>query len=103
MTSDRLELAELQHWLFAAITDPAAPPRDEVDQLVQPSLQQAALDRLAVYRSAYFARLIEVLREQFPCTRFAVGDELFDPFAVGYLKAHSPRPYTLARLADKLV
>jgi hypothetical protein len=56
---------------------------------------------MAVYSSAYFARLLEVLRELFPCLRYAVGDDLFDTFAVEYLQAHPPASYTLHRLADR--
>jgi len=43
-----------------------------------------------------------VLRELFPCTQFAVGDELFDQFAARYLRQHPPHSYTLAKLADHL-
>jgi hypothetical protein len=103
MTSGRIELAELQRWLLTAIMQPNAPLQADVDQVLLPSLQQSAAERLNVYRNAYLARLLEVLREQFPCTRFAVGDESFDQFAAGYLQAHPPHSYTLARLAGKLV
>jgi hypothetical protein len=101
--SESVRLEKLQHWLLTAITQRVAPLRADVDQVLLPSLQQSALDRLAVYRSAYIARLLEILREQLPCTRFAVGDDLFDQFAASYLQAHPPHSYTLARLADKLV
>jgi Putative DNA-binding domain len=103
MTSRKIELADVQRWLLAAITEPLAPPQPDIDQLLSPSLQQSAAERLAIYRGAYLARLLEVLREQFPCTRFAVGDELFDQFAAAYLHMHPPRSYTLAKLADNLV
>ncbi|MBW8884594.1 MAG: putative DNA-binding domain-containing protein [Planctomycetia bacterium] len=103
MTAIAAELADLQRWLLAAITEPIGPETAAVEQRLLPSREQSAAERLAVYRSAYVARLLEVLHEQFPCTRFAVGDELFDQFAAGYLKAHPPNSYTLARLADKLV
>jgi hypothetical protein len=102
MISNKSELSDVQHWLLTAITAPLPPPRPEIDQLLSSSRQQSAADRLTVYRGAYIARLLEVLREQFPCTRFAVGDDLFDQFAAGYLQAHPPGSYTLARLADKL-
>lgn len=97
------DLAALQHWLLAAITEPIAPQQAAVGERLLPSREQSAAQRLDIYRGAYLARLLEVLREQFPCARFAVGDELFDQFAAGYLDAHPPRSYTLAKLADKLV
>ena len=96
-------LDEHQRWLLAAIMHPAgvaAGAQSDVDEVILPSLQQTAAERLAVYSHAYFARLLEVLRELFPCVRYAVGDELFDEFAVGYLVAHPPASYTLHHLAD---
>src|SRR5438067_1824682 len=103
MTSHESRLDELQRWMLAAVTDPSLPASTAIDEMILPSRQQSATERLAVYRHAYLARLLEVLREQFPCTRFAVGDELFDQFATDYLQAYPPRSYTLARLADSLV
>jgi hypothetical protein len=103
MNRSQPQLDGLERWMLAAITDPAGVAASEVSRVILPSLQQSSAQRLAVYQSAYFARLLEVLRELFPCTRFAVGEELFDPFAAGYLQAHPPHGYTLARLADKLV
>jgi hypothetical protein len=44
-----------------------------------------------------------VLRELFPCARFAAGDEVFDALMLDYLQNCPPRSYTLARLADRLV
>src|SRR5687768_12064603 len=96
-------LQGLQQWMLKAITEPVEVAADGIDEVILPSRQQSAGERLGVYRNAYFARLLEVLREQFPCTRFAVGDELFDEFAVGYLERFPPHSYTLGRLADKLV
>jgi hypothetical protein len=100
-----LPLAALQRWMLAVITHPAGAragdAQAQLDKLILPSRQQSAAERMAVYSSAYFARLLEVLRELFPCLRFAVGDELFDQFAVQYVEAHPPGSYTLHRLADE--
>jgi Putative DNA-binding domain len=96
------QLDQLQHWLLAAIADPEQPCPDDLNSLILPSRQQSSAQRLAVYRQAYVARLLEVLREQFPCTRFAIGDELFDQFATGYLRRYPPTSYTLGHLADQL-
>lgn len=92
-------LAELQRWMLAAITQGGGTVA--IDDVLLPSRQQSASERLAVYSHAYLARLLEVMRELFPCARNAVGDELFDQFAAGYLHAHPPRSYTLHRLADQ--
>ena len=93
---------ELQRWMLAAVTEPAKVGEAALNETILPSRQQSAADRLAVYQHAYVARLLEVLREQFPCTRFAAGDDVFDRLALGYLQAHPPRSYTLAHLADHL-
>ena len=37
-----------------------------------------ALERLAIYGHAYYARLLECLREEFPVLKHALGEELFD-------------------------
>ena len=105
-----LALDSLQRWMLAVITHPAGVAAGAatgegrlaaLDEAILPSLRQTAAERMAVYSSAYFARLLEVLRELFPCLRHAVGDELFDTFAVEYLQAHPPASYTLHRLADR--
>ncbi|MEX2176231.1 MAG: DNA-binding domain-containing protein [Pirellulaceae bacterium] len=99
-------LDEFQRRMLAAIADPSAPhsgtenARQSFEHTILPSQQQTAAERLNVYASAYVARLLEVLRELFPCLRFALGDELFDPFAREYLQAHPPQSYTLHHLAD---
>jgi hypothetical protein len=103
MTSDHLPLDQLQRWLLDAITHGHSAPTDQVKRRTLPSREQTAEERLAVYQKAYLARLLEVLRELFPCTRFAVGDDLFDQLTAGYLQAHPPQSYTLARLADHFV
>jgi hypothetical protein len=102
MIRHEVQLDALQKWTLAAISDPECPPTDEIEAAILPSRQQSAAERLHVYRHAYLARLLEVLRELFPCTRFAVGDALFDQFAAAYLRQHPPHSYTLARLADHL-
>jgi hypothetical protein len=92
-------LDDLQRFVLTAVTA-ADPCAADTESLIRSSQQQTPAERLAVYRHAYVARLLGVLRELFPCTRFAVGDELFDQFCIGYLQAHPPASYTLSRLAN---
>lgn len=103
MNAAARSLDELQHWLLDAIRLPENADPGAVGESIVPSRNQSSAERLAVYQHAYLARLLEVLRELFPCTRFAVGDELFDQFAAGYLRQHPPHSYTLARLSDRWV
>jgi Putative DNA-binding domain len=45
--------------------------------------------------------LLECLREEFPATARAVGDEAFDGLAFGYLQEHPSESYTLSDLAAR--
>jgi hypothetical protein len=100
---DASDLRRLQMWLLCAITNPAEASGGCTAEVLLPSRQQTAAERLAVYQQAYLARLLEVLRELFPCLRSAVGDELFDVLAAEYIEQHPPASYTLGRLADHWV
>jgi hypothetical protein len=101
------DLAEVQRWLLRQITqqpDVAGAPGDwSVDEVVGRSRALSADERLAVYQNAYVARLVGVLREDYPIVCRALGEELFDRFAVDYLRAHPPTSDSLGRLAEKWV
>jgi hypothetical protein len=56
---------------------------------------------LGIYAAAYYLRLVDCLREFFPCLRFAMGDEVFGDFALAYLQKHPSQSYTLHQLADQ--
>jgi Putative DNA-binding domain len=71
-----------------------------VESIVAPSATLSGAERLAVYSHAYHARLLQCFRETFPALLFALGEKVFDLFALDYLKRHPPRGYTLDRLAD---
>jgi hypothetical protein len=109
----RRELEPIQRWMQAAIMHPggvaegiASPEArehisvgpDGAERVVNRSRSQTALERLAVYANAYYARLLECMREEFPVLRHALGEELFDAFAAGYLQAYPSRSYTLFQL-----
>ena len=72
-----------------------------LEEIVPPTSKQASTERLHVYAAAYYLRLIDCLREFFPCLRFAMGDEVFDDFALAYLQRHPSQSYTLHHLADQ--
>jgi putative DNA-binding protein len=111
-------LDAIQRWLQAVVTNPAGVEAgihsddarreiditsDAVETMICPSTRQSSLERLAVYANAYFLRLLECLRELFPCLTDALGRDSFDAFAAGYLQRHPPESYTLHRLADRFV
>ncbi len=110
------DLSRVQRWMQAVITHPsgveagcasdAARTEIEVDPLdleriVTRSRSLPAVDRLAVYANAYYSRLLECLREEYPALVHTLGEELFDEFAVGYLEAHPSNSYTLHFLGSK--
>jgi len=109
------DLNQIQNWMQAAIMHPAGTlegmasdeARCHIDvgqsganAVVTGSNSMSALERLSIYSFAYFARLLECMREEFPVLTHALGEETFDAFAVGYLQAYPSRSYTLFQLAD---
>ncbi len=67
----------------------------EVEDVVTRSQNLSAMERLDIYHRAYFARLVECLRDEFPVTLHALGDEAFEAFALEYLQKYPSRSYTL--------
>jgi hypothetical protein len=114
MNTDGLGLIKIQNWMQTVIAHPGVhegvnsrEARQHIDvntenleKVLTRSRALPALDRLAIYGSAYFGRLIECLREEFPVLKHALGEELFDAFAVDYLGVYPSRSYTLFRLAS---
>lgn len=99
-----MSLQQLQNWLQAVITHPGGvrpPGAATFEEIVPPTSKQSSAERLAVYASAYYLRLVDCLREFFPCLRFAMGDDVFDDFALAYLQRHPSQSYTLHHLADQ--
>jgi hypothetical protein len=108
------DLAHLQRWMQTAIAHPAGVEEgvnstearkhldvglERIQEVLTRSRAQTELERLAIYGSAYYARLIECLREEFPVLLHALGEEIFDGFAVGYLQEYPSQSYTLFKLA----
>jgi hypothetical protein len=104
-------LQQLQHWLQAVIMHPGGveegvkdsevPFSAPLEEIVPPTNMQTSAERLAVYAAAYYLRLVDCLREFFPCLRFAMGDDVFGDFALAYLQKHPSQSYTLHHLADQ--
>lgn len=72
---------------------------DEIERIIKPSRSLSAGERLAIYNRAYHARLLECFRAEYPALRHALGDELFDRFALDYLERYPSASYTLHKLA----
>jgi hypothetical protein len=114
MSDKPRDLGQLQQWMQAVIMHPdgvaggiessAAQSHinvsvDDIEQVITRSKALNSIERLEVYGNAYFARLVEVLRDEFPAVQHAIGEEAFDGFAFGYLQAYPSHSYTLADLS----
>ena len=99
-------LRDVQAWMLAVMTDAdgaeseAARGRIDAapDEVVHSTPGLGAAQRLEMYRRGYRARLLETMRAHHPALRHALGDEVFDAFALDYLGAKPPRSYTLLDL-----
>jgi len=114
-SAPKSELERIQRWMQAVMTHPGgvgagvasedarrsiAVEAGALETIVAPSATLDAAGRLAVYSRSYHARLLECFRQMFPALLRALGENLFDLFALDYLRRHPPRSYTLDRLAD---
>lgn len=68
------------------------------EAVVRGSARLSAGERLWLYSRDYHSRLLDCLRASHPALRELLGEELFDAFALDYLRAHPPRARTLQRL-----
>jgi len=110
------DLNTVQRWFQAVITHPdgvesgidaqaaqelIALKRSELEKIIRRSKNLTAEQRLGIYANAYYARLIECLRESFPVLARTLGREVFDAFAFDYLQRYPSTSYTLNRLGDR--
>ena len=118
MNATAKQLSSLQQWMQTVITHPggvmagAASAEghsteenglDSLNEKILPSRALTSVQRLEIYHRAYYARLMECLREFFPALTQAIGPDAFDEFAFGYLQKYPPQTYTLNHLADRFV
>lgn len=73
---------------------------EDVEQVIKRSENLTSIERLGIYGNAYYARLMECLRESFPALEFALGRELFDDFSFGYLQRYPSESYSLGQLGN---
>ena len=85
-------LREQQAWLLDAITAPE--PRDP-SGVVRERPQLSAAERLHVYRHAYRARLVEVLRDDYSVLAESIADEAFEALCHAYIEQHPSRSSNL--------
>jgi len=85
-----MSLADLQRRFLAAVSAPGAADDEDWDMGLRPGL--------AIYRSAYRARLIACMRATYPKCLAWAGDEAFDAAASHHAVMHPPKCWTLDAL-----
>lgn len=98
----------------ALVTHPAGPaagveararsgsPGVEIEQVFEPSTTLSALERVQIYADMYFARLVEVLEQEFPALVAWLGHAEAHALFRDYVVAHPSRSFTLNRLGSRL-
>jgi hypothetical protein len=91
-------LREIQNLLYRLIVAPSALNRDneygelsyKVERLVRGGRGLRASERINIYANAYFYRLLECLREEFPATLAVIGSNDFADLTRDYLLWRPP-------------
>jgi hypothetical protein len=104
------DLSDIQRWMQAVLMHPGGAetgaaseaarraidvPPEEAERVVTRSHALTGLERLAIYNRAYYARLLDCLRESYPVLFRAVGEDAFGGFGLDYLQKYPSRSYTL--------
>ncbi len=61
-----------------------------LDDLIESDARLSAAERLEIYADAYFHRILDCLKEDFPATRAALGPDNFHNLVTGYLIEYPP-------------
>ena len=88
--------------LEAYLTDESTLPSDVLLEQIRSSTALSALEGLKIYHNAYRARLLTVLREDFPALYHWMGEESFEQLAMAYIAAWPPRHFSIRWLGEKL-
>ncbi|MGB5132892.1 MAG: DNA-binding domain-containing protein, partial [Steroidobacteraceae bacterium] len=78
---------------------PAAASR--LESVVLPSKALSSVERLDIYANMYYARLLEILGEEYPTTRQILGDQVFWKAGRRFLQRNPSRHRTLNHLSDR--
>jgi hypothetical protein len=107
-----LKLADLQNLLYRLITAPAGVEgglareatlkEHGIEAAIADDNRLSARDRLGIYANAYFYRLLDVFKEEFPCTHKVLGDINFHNLITGYLVECPPSQPSLLQAGHDL-
>ncbi|MGH1542883.1 MAG: DNA-binding domain-containing protein [Arenicella sp.] len=96
------ELAKLQRWMQDALIFPALVDDQHVKKNLLETPKLSSADALGIYQRSYYARLLSCMREQFPALCYALGESVFNQFAIEYLREMPSDSYTLYELGRRL-
>jgi hypothetical protein len=95
-----MELERLQSLLYRLITAPtgvddglraeAKLGAEGLEAIIRGDERLSARERVAIYANAYFYRLLDVFKEDFPATLAVLGDDQFHNLITGYLIEYPP-------------
>ena len=107
---DEPRLDTLERWMQEVVMHPdgaaagvrAAPARrllpaaaSRLESVVLPSKSLSSVERLDIYAHMYYARLLEILGEEYPVTRQLLGDEAFWKACRRFVERNPSRHRTL--------
>jgi len=78
---------------------PQAAP--DLESVVLPSKALTSTERLDIYAHMYYARLLEILRDEYPTTRQILGAGVFERAGRRFLTRNPSRHKTLNRLSER--
>ncbi|SHJ46384.1 Putative DNA-binding domain-containing protein [Rubritalea squalenifaciens DSM 18772] len=94
------DLRELQQWFVQVLRSPVGQEQLIEQRVVAGGNGMSAMDRVAIYGSSYYARLVQVMETEFPVLQQTLGEELFSQFALSYISHYPPQDYTLNKLGE---
>ena len=82
-------LNTIQKWMQAALVNPEmAYKQGMTDHYIAPAPQLSPSQSLAIYQRSYYRRLLECMQSQFKALYHTLGKELFEDFAMIYLRQY---------------
>jgi len=109
-------LDRLERWMLAVVTHAGGSARGlrhararrqidvavgDIERVVTRSSRLSAIERLDIYAEAYWLRLVEVMANEYPTTRDAMGERAFDAACRAYLARHPSTERLLLGLSAK--
>jgi hypothetical protein len=69
---------------------------DDLENVIESDDRLSAVERLEIYANAYFYRILDCLKEDFPATLATIGSDNFHNLVTGYLIEYPPTEPSIA-------